>query len=177
MATELDTNDLLDRLGHPDGAQRWKAYAELEGLGEEAASKLAIEMLSHPTWYVRRVAAIYADHHPAPALLERLKLARHDPKAKVRMFAVHSLSCEPCKPGGNPVDAVPFIIRAMKEDKAPRVRRMAAVMLMLGAPEKRVVRAFHWVLENEGDEKVRRWATLGLERKSTEGSKRTNDES
>ena len=164
MATQIDTHDLLDRMGGPVGPERWKAYGELEALGAEAASQLAIEMLSHPNWYVRRAAAIYADHHPDPALLERLKLALHDPKAKVRLFAVHSLSCEPCKPGGNPVDATPYLIRAMKEDKAPRVRRMAAVMLTLGAPEKRVVRAFRHVLEHEPDEKVRRWATMALDR-------------
>jgi hypothetical protein len=41
---------------------------------------------------------------------------------------------------------------------------MAAVMLMLGPTEKRVVRAFRSVLESETDEKVRRWARMGLER-------------
>lgn len=162
--TDKTTNALLELLGQGDGRERWKAYREFEALGEETASKLATGMLSHPNWYVRRAAAIYADHHPDPALLERLKLALHDPKAKVRQFAVHSLACEPCKPGGNPVDATPYLIRAMKEDKAPRVRRMAAIMLMLGPSEKRVYRAFRSVLERETDEKVRRWARMGLER-------------
>jgi len=164
MTTESIPNDLLDRLGHRDPSERWAAYGELEALPEAHAARLAIEALSHPNWYVRRAAAIYADHHPDPALLERLKLALHDPKAKVRVFAVHSLSSEPCKPGGNPVDAVPFIIRAMKQDPAPRVRRMAAIMLMLGAPQTRVARAFRSVLQRETDPKVRQWASLGLAR-------------
>jgi HEAT repeat protein len=157
MSAQTTPSDLIARLGGGTAEDRWSAYAELEDLPEDQAAALATDALSNADWRVRRAGAIYADHHPVPSLMERLELALHDPKAKVRMFAVHSLACEPCKPGGNPVDAVPLLIRALKEDKAPRVRKTAAIMLWQQPPERRIVRALRVAAERETHEKTRRW--------------------
>jgi HEAT repeat protein len=166
MTTEVtaprqDFAKLVELLGHEDADQRWAAWHELMAAGMPAAAAVR-EGLSHPDWRVRRGAALYADHHPDPALLERLKLTLTDPHAKVRLFAVHALACEPCKPGGNPVDAIPLLIRAMKEDRAIRVRRHAALLLTQQPPERRVLRAFRWSLEHETDEKLLRTVRRGL---------------
>jgi hypothetical protein len=59
------------------------------------------------------------------------------------------------------VDAVPLLVRALKEDRALRVRRHAAVMLGQQGPQKPIIRAFRWSLANESDERIHRsirWA-------------------
>jgi HEAT repeat protein len=121
-------------------------------VGDEAV-EAALLGLSHADWRVRRGCARFADHHPDARLLERLALTLHDPKAKVRKWAVHSLACDPCKPGGNPVDGVPPAIRALK-DKAVRVRRTAAWTLASQAPERRSVRALRAAAVAETDPRV-----------------------
>jgi HEAT repeat protein len=160
-AAAKDYAALVELLGDEDPSQRWAAWHELMAAGMPAAAAVR-EGLSHPDWHVRRGAALYADHHPDPALLERLKLTLNDPHAKVRLFAVHALACEPCKPGGNPVDAIPLLIRALKEDRAIRVRRHAALLLTQQPLERRVLRAFRWSLQHETDEKLLRAVRRGL---------------
>lgn len=152
--------DLEKRLIHPDPADRRDAMISLATLGDDAAPTM-IAWLSHPDWRIRRAAAIYADHHPDPNLLARLRLTLHDPKAKVRMWAVHSLGCEPCKPGGNPIDPVPALVHALETDKAPRVRRMAAAMLSQ-QPGHRVVRALRRARTREEDPGVLAIVTWAL---------------
>ena len=152
----------VERLSGP-GQQKWDALLELRAAGD-AAIPAVFDGMSHPDWQIRRGCAIYVDHEPDPQLMQRLVLLLNDPKAKVRMWAVHSIGCEPCKPGGNPLDAVPLLIRAMLEDKAPRVRRMAVLMLMQQAPERRIVRAYRRALARETDAKAIRFLNYGLKR-------------
>ncbi len=107
-----DYSALVERLGRVEGGAHWDVYRELIAAGE-APVLAVLQGLSHADWRVRRGCALYADHNPAPEMLERLKLTLNDPKAKVRVFAVHAIGCELCKPGGNPVDAVPLRVRAL----------------------------------------------------------------
>ena len=148
----MDYSELAGSLTHPNAAIRRDAVASLATLGDDAAPAM-IAALSHPDWRVRRAGAIYADHHPDAELLKRLRLTLHDPKAKVRMWAVHSLGCEPCKPGGNPIDPVPALIQSLESDRAPRVRRMAAAMLSQQGG-RRVVRALSRAQSREEDSRV-----------------------
>lgn len=165
MTLETSYAELVEKLGSDTAAERWATYRVLVAAGDAAAEAVR-EGLSHPDWRVRRGCALWADHNPEPSVMERLRLTLHDPKAKVRMFAVHAMGCEPCKPGGNPVDAVPLLIQAMEHDKAPRVRRMAVAALIQQPPERRVVRALKRCLERETDARtlkivawrLRRWA-------------------
>src|SRR5262245_16014173 len=94
-----DVQLIMQGLAHIEAEQRWRSYADLMSAGD-AALPAVIDGLSSPDWRVRRACALFADHNPDPGLLERLKLTLNDPKAKVRMFAVHAMACEPCKPGG-----------------------------------------------------------------------------
>jgi HEAT repeat protein len=161
MAATDSYTAVVERMGDPDAGERWKAFAELMHAGP-AATTAVLHGLSNPDWRVRRGCALYADHHPEPELLERLRLALTDPKAKVRLMAVHGLACEPCKPGGNPIDPVPLLIRALKDDRALRVRRHAANMLCQQPGSRRITRAFRWSLEHETDAKLLRAINRGL---------------
>ncbi|MGH2633809.1 MAG: HEAT repeat domain-containing protein [Tepidiformaceae bacterium] len=154
--------DLVEGLGDPDPSKRALALKAMHAAGD-AAIAAAILGLSHPDWRVRRGCAMYADHHPDPELLQRLRLTLHDPKAKVRKWAVHALACDPCKPGGNPVDPIPPAVSALK-DHSVRVRRAAAWALAAQPPQKRSVRALRRTLASETDVKVLQAIGWGLSR-------------
>jgi len=161
MDPNTEAARLVAQLETSDRETYWRAFATLNAMGDDAVPAV-MAGLSHPDWRVRRGCALFADRNPHPALLERLKLTLHDPKARVRMIAVHSMSCEHCKPGGNPVDAIPLIIDRLKNDRAIRVRRMAAAGLIAFADEPRAARALRKALAVETDERLRRMAKWGL---------------
>jgi hypothetical protein len=165
------SEELVAALATADRQEHWAAFAGLMAMGEGAAPAV-LAGLSHPDWRVRRSCALFADHHPSPVLLDRLRLALHDPRAKVRLFAVHGLACEPCKPGGNPIDPVPLLVRALKFDRGIRVRRHAAVMLSQQPPEPRIARAFRWVREHESDAKLRKTVARWMDRHGGEKDRR-----
>ena len=154
--------ELVEQLGHADPAERERALRELHIAGDSAVPAVLLG-LSNADWRVRRGCAMFVDHHPDPGLMDRLRLTLHDPKAKVRKWAVHSLACDPCKPGGNPVDPVPAAVRAL-DDRSLRVRRTAAWSLAAQSPERRSVRALRRALDSETDEKVLKAIHWGLSR-------------
>jgi HEAT repeat protein len=159
MSVPADLREAVARLADKD--RRMESLREL-GDGGDAGIDAAIEGLSDPHWQVRRWCAIFLDHHSTAAARERLKLTLEDPKAKVRMWAVHSIACEPCKPGQQLEDVVSLILKRLREDKALRVRRQAVVVLVQHLPDRRVYRAFRKSLKHETDERLRRLLKWGL---------------
>jgi HEAT repeat protein len=153
--------ELIDQLADP--ARRDAALAALDDLGP-AALPAVREGLGHGHWQVRRWCALYLDRHPDVVSLELLIPLLRDPKSKVRLFAVHSLSCEHCKGGENPIDVVPLLLERIDGDDSIRVRRMAVAMLAYGRPDRRAVAVFKALLERETDAKLRLHASLGLMR-------------
>ena len=86
-----------------------------------------------------------------------------DPKAKVRLWAVHSLACDRCKPGGNPVDVVPLLLERLEFDESIRVRRMAAAMLAERGADPRARPLLERAAESD-DRKLALHAGRALER-------------
>ena len=117
-----------------------------------------------PPSRLRRWCANYFDRHADPDSLHLLIPLLRDPKSKVRLFAVHSFSCEHCKTGTNPIDVVPLLIERIEDDDSIRVRRMAAASLAYGMPDPRAVAVFRGLLKVESDRKLRLHASLGLHR-------------
>lgn len=154
-----DLGEAIARLADKD--ERTGSLRVLEEAGD-AGIEAAIEGLSDPDWQVRRWCAVHLDHHSSAAARERLKLTLEDPKAKVRMWAVHSIACEPCKPGQQLEDVVPLILKRLREDKALRVKRQAVTVLVQHLPDRRIYRAFRRSLRNEADERLRRLLRWGL---------------
>jgi len=140
-----------------------QAWLELQKAGREAAPA-AREGLSHPNWRVRQWSAMFLDVHWDEAALRRLVLSLHDPKLKVRKAAVHSLGCDRCKAGENPIDVLPFVEERIREDKSVKVRRTAVLTLATQTPNKPIARVLRRVLRDETDPKMRQWATWGLGR-------------
>lgn len=159
MSTEADLRRAVALLTDKDRrTESLRALEEAGALGLERA----IDGLSHPDWQVRRWCAVFLDHHSSAAARERLRLTLEDPKAKVRLWAVHSIACEPCKPGEQLEDVVPLVLKRLREDKALRVRRQAVAVLVQHLPDRRIYRAFRRSLLRETDVRLRRLLKWGL---------------
>jgi hypothetical protein len=119
---------------------------------------------------IRRWSAAVADNFMDAETLHALLPLLHDPEAKVRVWAVHSLSCETCKEGPNPIDAVPLLLERIESDASIRVRRQAIAMLAYHrTPDTRVLPVFRRIMAEETDRKLRLHAERGLERYAAAG--------
>src|SRR5260370_6695179 len=116
MSNELSSTDELQALVEQLGAQDWNtaraAETALAGTGE-AGIAAAIWGLSHPNVRVRRGCAGFMDHHGTDACFAPLRqVALHDPAPSVRRTAVHSASCQACKPCPLTSDLVRLLLHA-----------------------------------------------------------------
>ena len=162
LDVEAEARALVERL--ESNETRWPAWKRLEELGGAAAPAVRAG-LRHGHWQVRKWCAGFLDHHADPESLPELLPLLHDPKSDVRLFAVHSLSCDRCKVGENPIDFVPHLIERVERDESIRVRRMAMVMLATTTrPDRRLAPLFARVLATESDAKLRKHAEWGLKR-------------
>jgi HEAT repeat protein len=160
MASE-DFRQFVEQLGDKD---RFVAAWEALDRAGNAALGAVCDGLSHPDWRVRRSCASFMDHHWDEPSLRRLVLTLTDPKLKVRKAAVHSLGCDRCKGGENPIDAVPLLVQRLADDKSIKVRRTAAWTLAIQKPEKRIARILRKALRDETDPKLCLAAKWGIMR-------------
>src|SRR5260370_32502448 len=94
--TELQAQAVL--LGDHDWRVAMKAATALAHAGQ-AGLDAVLWGLSHPNARVRRGCAGFLDHHATNACLPQLRwVAPHDTASKVRRVAVHSVTCQQCKP-------------------------------------------------------------------------------
>ena len=141
---------------------RYEALTRLQALGPAAVPAVRAG-LKHPDWHVRHWCAIYFDRVTDPDLLSDLVPLLSDPVTQVRLWAVHSLACEHCKPGAcPPIDIVPLLIERVERDTSTRVRKMAVAMLGTLAVDVRIAPVLAKVLESGPDAKVRLHADLAL---------------
>lgn len=153
---------LVDALADP--AKRWEAFTDLDALGPDALPAVC-DGLRHGNWQVRRWCAIHLDRHADPESLRALVPLLRDPKGKVRLWAVHSISCEHCRDDPNPIDVVPLLIERIEQDESIRVRRMATAMLAVIRPDARAVPVLERLERDEEEEpKLRRHAAAALAR-------------
>jgi HEAT repeat protein len=150
---------LVDRLAEP--GHREDVFAALDALGPAALDAVRAG-LRHGRWEVRQWCAIYMDHRADVATLEDLIPLLRDAKSRVRLWAVHSLSCDRCKADENPIDVLPYLVERIETDESIRVRRMATVMLAYRPPDRRAVSVFQRILGDETDRKLRLHAAIGL---------------
>ncbi len=151
------------------GSRWWEALQELSTLGPAALPAVRAGLV-HGHWRVRRGCLAYLDHHADMETLEKVIPLLHDPKSDVRLWAVHTLGCDRCKPGENPIDAEPLLIERALHDESLRVRRQAVVALVyLRPPDPRSTWLFAHVLETETDRKLVLHASNGLKKARAAG--------
>jgi HEAT repeat protein len=161
MAPVEDFRQYVEQLGDKD---RFVAAWQALNRAGNAALDAVREGLSSPDWHVRRFCAMFLDHYWDEPSLKRLQLALTDPKLKVRKAAVHSIGCDRCKGGENPIDAVPLLAQRLADDKSIKVRRAAVWTLVIQTPEKRIARILRKALREETDPKLCGAAKWGLTR-------------
>ena len=156
MTTHIGTDganptDLVDALAGPN----WhSAYQSLVAMGTDALSAIR-KGLHHEQWQVRRWSAACVDQTADAETLHALIPLLDDPKSIVRVWAVHSISCEHCRECANPIDVVPLLLRRLQLDTSIRVRRMAAAMLVHLPPDERATPVLETVLGSTEDRKLR----------------------
>jgi HEAT repeat protein len=157
-----DYRALVAQLGGA-AAERDAAWQALVAAGS-AARPAVLEGLGHAHWEVRRWCAIWFDRHADPESLAALVPLLRDPKSQVRMFALHSLSCDRCRTGENPIDVVPLLIERIQQDESIRVRRHAVAMLGFQHAHPDLEGFFQQLLDTETDAKLHKHAGFGLMR-------------
>jgi HEAT repeat protein len=148
-----------------NAALRVATLSRLQQLGD-AALPAVRDGLKHPDWHIRHWCAIYLDRGADPETLRDLVPLLTDPEPRVRLWAIHSISCEHCKEYGCPIDVVPLLIERAERDPVKRVRKMAIAMLASLPRDARIPPVFERALAVEPDAKVRLHATLGLQKYS-----------
>ncbi len=103
----------------------------LARLREPERRAAAIEGLQHGNWRVRRTCAQLLDRVDlTPESVAALSRALDDEHPQVRRKAVHTLTCENCKPNGCAVDVRPVFERAIG-DPSSLVRSMVLHVVTL----------------------------------------------
>jgi HEAT repeat protein len=148
---------------------RMPAFLALAARGREVLPAVR-EGLKHANCHVRRWCAVLADNSADAETLRALIPLLHDPRAEVRVWAAHSLACEGCKDGPNPIDAVPLLLERIESDASLKVRRQAVAMLAHHrTPDARVLPVFRQIMAEEADRKLRLHAEHGLRRYAAAG--------
>jgi len=153
-----DARELVGKLAEP---RPDLTFLRLKELGIPARDAV-VEGLKHGHWQVRRWCAIWLDHFADTESLHALIPLLNDPKSEVRMFAVHSLACDKCKMGENPIDVVPLMMERIAHDESIRVRRHAVMMLAYQHAHPDLEGYFQHLLDTETDAKLHKHAGFGL---------------
>jgi len=116
------SRSLLGQFADPSQVEASRRH--LLALSEAERRAAALEGLRHPDWRVRRTSAQILDRVDLTAeVVAALRRALDDDNPQVRRKAVHTLSCENCKPNGCVVDVRPLFERAV-HDQSSLVRSM-----------------------------------------------------
>jgi HEAT repeat protein len=124
---------LVDALGSEP--RRPDAFRAL--LRRGAAAVPAVRRgLSHPDGRVREQCCRLLDELLVPEAIDDLSARLEDPDARVRIAAVHALSCERCKPDADAcrpdrARLLPRAVRLLHEDTDPHVRAYAVELVAL----------------------------------------------
>ncbi|MEV4298096.1 HEAT repeat domain-containing protein [Microbispora rosea] len=122
---------LVDALGSEP--RRPDAFRELLRRGSAAVPAIR-RGLADPRPVVREQCCRLLDHLLVEEALDDLTAMLADPDARVRVAALHALSCERCKTGACRPDRgvlLPRGIRLLHHDPDPHVRAMAAELVGL----------------------------------------------
>ena len=166
MSDELDPTYELRALAEQLGAPNWRMVLEAETAlvrADQAGIDAVLWGLSHPNARVRRGCASFLDHHGTDACFALLQwVALHDPAPSVRRVAVHSASCQRCKPCPLTGDLIGLLVQGALSDTNRRVREHAVGGLRHQPRDARAVTALEQILRTETDPRLRRVAHHAL---------------
>jgi HEAT repeat protein len=138
---------LVEQLGARDRNVAMAAQTALASTGE-AGIAAVIWGLSHPNVRVRGGCAAFLDHHGTDACFAPLRqVALHDPAPSVRRMAVHSASCQECKPCPLTGDLVGLLVEVALSD-TNRLVRLNALWGLHQPQDARAVAALESILRD-----------------------------
>ncbi|HEY7022372.1 MAG TPA: hypothetical protein VH349_14735 [Ktedonobacterales bacterium] len=153
MIDELHPTPELQSLVVQLGARdRESAKVAETALASSGATGLAAAIwgLSHRDTRVRGACAAFMDHHGTDACFSALQqVALHDPAASVRRMAVHSATCQGCKPSPLTGDLVGLLVEVALSDTNRRIR-LHALWSLHRPQDARAVAALEGILR-DGD--------------------------
>ena len=151
------TRSLLGQLADTSLAAASRDH--LTQLPEAERRAAAIEGLRHGSWRVRRTCAQLLDRVDlTPESAAALTRALDDEHPQVRRKAVHTLTCETCKPNGCAVDVRPVFERAIG-DPSILVRSMVVHVVTLHFSDQQwAVDLVAAVAASDKSAKLRKWA-------------------
>ncbi len=134
---------------------RWRPFS-----GAVPVTAMQAASLLHPSPKVRRECLGILDHAANDDSVHVFRHALGDPVPRVRLIALHALSCEHCRTGELCVeDVVADLVRTVLEDPSAKVRHRAVEVVCRIAPiDPRVGQALRQAAESDADELVRRIA-------------------
>jgi HEAT repeat protein len=162
----VDLRVLVSKLADP--ATAGPAAATLKSQLPERLVPALVAGLQSPEWRVRRSCCrLLDDVDFTPESLAALQRALDDPEPRVRRSALHTLSCQHCKPSGCALEVQPLFER-MARDPSRRVRD--AVLNPLGWQRHGswAERLVEYMAVNDPSEKLRDHARAILARKAFE---------
>jgi len=166
MSDECDPIHELQALAEQLGTDGWHMVLEAETAlvrAGQAGIDVVLWGLSHPNARVRRGCAGFMDHHGTDACFAALQwVALHDPAPSVRRVAVHSASCQRCKPCPLTGDLVGLLVQVALSETNRRVRENAIGGLRHQPQDARAVAALEEILRTETDARLRRDAHHAL---------------
>ena len=166
MSDEFDSTRELQAQAVPLGDHDWRVVmeaAQVLGRAGQAGIDAVLWGLSHPNARVRRGCAGFLDHHATDACFAQTRwMALHDPAAKVRRVAVHSATCQQCKPSPLTGDLVGLLVQVALEEPNKHVREKAIGGLRSQPPDARAVAALEQILRAETDAHLRSQAHHAL---------------
>ncbi len=180
MNDECDATQKLQawavQLGGHDWRQSAPAWDALAHAGQ-AGLEAVLWGLSHPNARVRRACAGFLDHHATDVCIPQLReVALHDPSSKVRRVAVHSVTCQQCKPSPLSGDLVGLLVQVAQSDPNRQVREKAIGGLISQPRDARAVAALEQILRTETHPEVRRAAHNALKSQSPSYKARVDQE-
>jgi hypothetical protein len=166
MSDVLEPTHELQALAEQMGAHDWRVTLEAQTAlvrAGQAGIAAVLWGLSHPNARVRRGCAGFLDHHGTDACFAQLQwVALHDTASNVRRVAVHSASCQRCKPSPLAGDLVGLLVQVALSDTNRRVREHAIGGLGSQPQDARAVAALEKILRTETDPRLRREAHHAL---------------
>jgi HEAT repeat protein len=152
MNDALDPTPELQTLVEQLGTRNWDAAQTALASTGQAGIAAAIWGLSHPNARVRGGCAAFMDHHGTDACFAPLRqVALHDPAPSVRRMAVHSASCQECKPCPLTSDLVGLLVEVALSDTNRRIR-LNALWALHRPQDARAVAALKSILHDADPE-------------------------
>ncbi|HYF47952.1 MAG TPA: HEAT repeat domain-containing protein [Planctomycetota bacterium] len=157
----IDYHQIVNGFASKNWRERCEVSNKLKAAGKKGLSA-AKQAFNHGNWRVRVHAVDFMDHHANDTCVRSMIKALKDPNERVRRSAIHSFSCDRCKPAPLQTDVMPYLLDVVANDRSVKVRRVAMGLLSGKQPDARAIPVIEQVIATTSDKKLLRYAREAL---------------